>query len=284
MIHVNPIPPDDPPWKTWITEAGEARARLIRTSLKSLKINEDLYKAPRLTLLKLFHNKCAYCESPITADQHLGDVEHYRPKGRVTDEEGKPVFVADGHGQQLAHPGYYWLAYDWLNLLPACIGCNRPGQSPSGMASGKWDKFPVAAFRAVKPGEEAQEEPVLLNPWRDDPNDHLIFDDERGVVVGKTDRGKMTIRILGLNREALIEERRRAYCSAKAHYVLLIDAIKQHNQNEIDDHKSELGMYESGSAPYSAAARAAVRKVDAAFIAELEKARNAVLGLAGPPH
>jgi hypothetical protein len=215
----------------------------------------------------------------IIADQHLGDVEHYRPKGRVTDEDGKLVFIGER-----PHPGYYWLAYDWLNLLPACIGCNRPGQSPSGVVSGKWDKFPVAAFRAAKPGEEEREEPVILNPWRDNPNEHLSFDNELGVIAAKTPRGEANIRILGLNREGLPELRRSVYDTAQLHYSKFIEAIQEKRPDEVEKYKGLIARHQLGIGPYTAFARAALLKRDREFVAELERLRKAVGVMGGLPN
>jgi hypothetical protein len=48
------------------------------------------------------NNKCCFCEA-IAIES--ADVEHFRPKGKVTGAT--------------SHPGYYWLAYDkppWLLL------------------------------------------------------------------------------------------------------------------------------------------------------------------------
>src|SRR5690349_1720738 len=59
---------------------------------------------------ELFHGKCAYCESVYRAVDAL-DIEHYRPKGGVTEDDD--------------HPGYWWLAGVWSNLLPSCPPCNQ---------------------------------------------------------------------------------------------------------------------------------------------------------------
>ena len=55
-------------------------------------------------LSKIYNKKCAFCENDTTAGASL-QVEHYRPKAKVTED--------------LRHPGYYWLGYEWSNLLYA---------------------------------------------------------------------------------------------------------------------------------------------------------------------
>lgn len=121
----------------------------------------------------LFHGKCAYCESFYAALAPV-DVEHYRPKGRV---EGDP-----------AHPGYWWLAMDWANLLPSCLDCNRRRKQETPIAvadlqvlhrtmkTGKQDSFPIAGPRAQpEVSELVGEQALLLDPTRDDPEAHLAY-------------------------------------------------------------------------------------------------------------
>src|SRR5262249_47219395 len=83
----------------------------------------------------LFHDTCAYCESDFSVVD-WGDVEHYRPKKKVTDPEGK--VVRDENGKP--HTGYYWLAYDLSNLMPSCALCNQ--------AEGKLNQFPLEDEKA----------------------------------------------------------------------------------------------------------------------------------------
>ncbi|MDY6994467.1 MAG: HNH endonuclease [Pseudomonadota bacterium] len=59
--------------------------------------------AVKSKLKKLYHDKCAYCESSMSDD--IFTVEHYRPK--------KGSY------------SYYWLGYEWSNLLPVCEKCNN---------------------------------------------------------------------------------------------------------------------------------------------------------------
>lgn len=129
-------------------------------------------------LFELFHGKCAYCESRVLHVDY-GDVEHYRPRGRVEEDA--------------THPGYWWLAYETENLLPSCGLCNGPG--------GKWDQFPLDGGEHVRaPGSLAGEQPLLLNPYEPEhPRTHLRFL-PRGGVEGRTPRGERTIEICGLRR------------------------------------------------------------------------------------
>jgi uncharacterized protein (TIGR02646 family) len=91
----------------------------------------------RSVLFDAFLGKCAYCEVQFVLDQ-TGDVEHFRPKAGVVDE----------HDQRVDHPGYYWLAYEWSNLLPSCSKCNRLTKTKDGRRVGKGERFPVMGRRA----------------------------------------------------------------------------------------------------------------------------------------
>jgi len=104
-----------------------------------------------------------------------------------------------------------------------------------------------------------REKPLLLNPWLDDPEDHLIFDDT-GVVGFRTRRGEVTIDVLGLNRDALIDDRREACEQAARHVRALQEAYARHDILEAIQHEAKLDAILLGNAPYSAAALAAARR------------------------
>lgn len=150
---------------------------------KAYKFSTYKDEAGRLALETLFQGKCAYCETHY-ASQAPVDIEHYRPKGGVEDDPD--------------HWGYWWLAADWMNLLPSCIDCNRrryqilptPGTVSlvdlrnSGKPiwqTGKDIAFPVVpGTRALGLGEDPDQEllnerPYLLDPCRDDPDGHLEY-------------------------------------------------------------------------------------------------------------
>jgi uncharacterized protein (TIGR02646 family) len=144
-------------------------------------------------LNELFFRKCGYCESHY---EHVApmDVEHYRPKSAIRVE---------GHDTK---PGYHWLASSWGNLLPSCNACNR---------SGKSTHFPLAdeRRRARKEGQEDRESPLLLDPYQDNPERHLRFDEEGGIRpagrAAEDPKGRVTIDVCKLARVPLSQERKK---------------------------------------------------------------------------
>ncbi len=236
MRRIDFTQPSDRAWKDWRRRCEKARNKIIDAykAGKDIKINEDLYKEMKVDVYmhydQPFRGKCAYCDRDIY-NQH-GDVEHFRPKGGVTDASDVPV-TRIIRGVKESHPGYYWLVYDLSNLLPACIRCNQiSGKFTSGKLIGKWNRFPVKGFRAWKPGDEKREEPLLINPMFVDPTDHLIFD-KSGVLGWKTRQGKETIDILGLNEYDLPDRRKERYESVKSvtsEYINLYRANSQGDQ------------------------------------------------------
>ncbi|TCK67244.1 uncharacterized protein (TIGR02646 family) [Winogradskyella wandonensis] len=150
-----------------------------------------------------YYNKCAYCERLAKAD-----IEHYRPKKKVVEDN--------------THNGYYWLCYEWTNLLPSCVKCNREGA--------KHSKFPILGIRVYTPSFLANaqlnlnhqraentplldEMPYLLHPEVDDPEAYFdFFNDPSGDGIrirgiDAQNRGNETIGICLLNRQELRLER-----------------------------------------------------------------------------
>src|SRR5687767_2055063 len=63
-------------------------------------------------LTEISQGKCAYCESPIKEGN--ASLDRFRPKAGAMDLEG--AFSTEH---------YWWLAYQWENLYPACLKCNK---------------------------------------------------------------------------------------------------------------------------------------------------------------
>jgi uncharacterized protein (TIGR02646 family) len=200
-------------------------------------------------LEQLFHGKCAYCETFYASSEPV-DVEHFRPKGRV-------------HGDA-NHPGYWWVAMDWTNLLPSCIDCNRKRKQTlvavsdsllelyeSSGHAGKQDSFPIEGTRAQPEAADfTDERALLLNPCHDDPSEHLEFHfgDQtptalvlpRAVDPGaspprRSVRGATSIQVYGLNRLRLVQDRTRVLRRLEFLESLAVDLAAMADEVESSD-------------------------------------------------
>jgi hypothetical protein len=312
MIHVEFNPNDlqgdqKTWWEGWLTEAELATKAIIdewetkrktvvtKEELKKLKLtfNEEVWKKLRDWLLdNVFHDKCAYCETRVVREDY--HAEHFRPKGAVKFKVenkihlGKAIVkdeMADdlvAREQEIDHPGYFWLAYHWRNLLPSCPLCNKGG--------GKNNQFPVKrshlAIRRLQDTDiqdlddpriesltvkkifylqpqdlDKREDPLLLHPYdkgENDPRKHIRFgagiaapiEDASGTP---SEKGKHSIAVYNLNEERLIADRLSRQKNVWTLYLTRI-AGAQGVESEIKKVVTEvLTPYIEGKEPYSAA-------------------------------
>ena len=172
------------------------------------------------------HKKCVYCEAP-TSVVAFGDVEHYRPKSE-----------------------YWWLAYCYDNYLFSCQLCNNS----------KSNDFPVDGPRLQEPpidngstdatlddwqtrlcpdplrpdegythaqytADHLAERPLLLNPYLDEPEQHLawkvfpVLEEVRLVALEGDDFSANVVQAMDkhcdLNREELLWWRYERYKDMK---------------------------------------------------------------------
>nr|WP_225777699.1 HNH endonuclease [Pseudomonas sp. Marseille-Q3773] len=231
-----------------LNEARDHRAAVPPPGEKKTEFKYKAYKAAdvRSALEKLFHGKCAYCETYYAASAPV-DIEHYRPKGAVAEDA--------------AHGGYWWVAMHWENLLPSCIDCNRKrGQGLvdtsnslevlAGTArtrlqlAGKKDSFPLAdgGVRAMTETTDfSRELPLLINPCEDDPATYLAhsLDPQHptGLIVAVGDaqqqaRANASIHTYGLNRLKLFQDRNRVLRKLQFLGDLIIDLAESISELE----------------------------------------------------
>ncbi len=196
-------------------ERARVRMHYIDPDCVTYEFNVYRDREVLAALNTLFNDKCAYCESSYRSTSPT-DIEHFRPKGRVSNEAG--------------HKGYWWLASTWNNLLASCILCNREqynelfdlaivGLNPALVKSGKVDHFPLAGpYRAFTETDELErEDPLLIDPTQRDPAEYFIWKkmQDLQVIVPRheadvtTRYAQTSIQIYGLNRRSLVEERTR---------------------------------------------------------------------------
>ena len=159
-----------------LAESGELKSKNFNRRLWSGKVKNFLYKSQ--------HGKCCYCERNPPIEE--AEVEHFRPKAEVKEA-----------GEN--HPGYWWLAYNWENLLIACQLCNR---------TYKKTQFPLKdeSKRAYEENCNLDEEdPLLINPLEEDPEQLICYEELEEPqfmvkAVGKCERAEKTVKELtGIN-------------------------------------------------------------------------------------
>lgn len=141
------------------------------------------YQVAKEGLFRDQHTVCAWC-GQRQREEDFRDVDHFRPKSI-----------------------YPWLTWTWENLLFSCNPCNRQQ---------KGKLFPLLTDVVLAVGQmpsEGLEEPALLDPFVDDPHQHITYQPEglegwRPVPVSGSRRGFATIVVLGLDREALMNDYR----------------------------------------------------------------------------
>jgi hypothetical protein len=217
----------------WLADAAQRTERFRRAG----RYDEASGNWSRIkkVYMRLQHNKCAYCERDLTAEDFGGaiehDVEHYRPKSQVrswpTDAIARERNIEFDFptGEEFAE-GYYLLAYHVFNYLASCKKCNTPLKS---------DFFPIAGSRMQgdDPALLVREEPFLPYPignLDDDPEEILTF---AGISpIPKADGGPrlrralVTIKLLELDRREELWRGR-----ARVLVMLFLALQKEHSEN-----------------------------------------------------
>jgi hypothetical protein len=286
-------------WKDWTRRAERATARaldafetwLVARDGKPFEFdfNSDVWGDLKVWLLEhVFYSKCAYCEWEIL--RFPGDAEHFRPKGAVKRKTAsgrfeKPLCRIDdpvtGGVLRWVHPGYFWLAYDWRNLVPACQACNSGlGKNERfdvrkeyvvlvKLSQQEHDAIPVASrplksrkwpdYYYLAPADlDEAEGPLLLNPLNPEeernPRKHIRFG-VRGIAVAvdESEIGTNSIETLQLAEERLRVARERAQTTFRDKYF---DAMRRFDPEKAATSEARvlLDEYTRGRWPFSAAA------------------------------
>jgi hypothetical protein len=283
--------------KSASTEIDAARKYYLQVPTPKSAYEFKRYKEHEVCveLNRLFSGKCAYCESPYNATDSR-DIEHYRPKGQVTEEP--------------AHVGYWWLAATWENLLISCPPCNQyrfqslywHGMTAVQMKKalsdepqdhrGKGCRFPLVdpSKRAFNEHQNiSAEEALLINPSDTNPNKYLcwIFDWDKTQPVWEADvltvhvsaavkngtediRGRTSIEIFGLDRLELFRARMtqlKHVQSAMLSYMETLEDLAYETDliraskltKRLARHRQKLKSFCRKEAAYAGVARAFVR-------------------------
>lgn len=180
----------------------------IKSEVLSEKNNHDAntacYRDTTIgSLMDLYDNKCAICERSRGTELQ---VDHYRPKKNRNNTSNK----------EYNQSGYYWLTYEWENLIPLCSKCNQKKSNKFPLKG--WndrnrisDHLNINNIQGFNPTDlnwlQQYERPLMINPEIEiQPARHFIFKSD-GEMLGRTEEGEETIKICDLNRKDLRRER-----------------------------------------------------------------------------
>lgn len=189
-----------------------SRAGVGNNSLTKMPFDTSVYgdQTVKDLLISDQNEKCCFCEAKFL-DNSYGDVEHFRPKG---------AYKKAG-ANKLTYPGYYWLAYEWSNLMFSCEKCNR---------SFKKNVFPLSNENTRKPFHNhpnalEDEENLLIDPSAEDPRDHIVFNEEVPIAVNGSNKGTKSIEAYGLERMN----------NTRIEYLVMLDLALTCSQIDIHD-------------------------------------------------
>ena len=152
----------------------EAQRYVDENSLYKCKymLNGDDNYPVRDMLKKIYHNKCAYCETKFT--RSYINIEHYRPKSK-----------------------YYFLAYSWSNLLPICQVCNTTKSNHSELSDEnlrlKYNNETLQDVQYKTKDYNLVEKPLFIHPDIDDYENLFYFNTKGKMLINTKHRDKKRI-------------------------------------------------------------------------------------------
>lgn len=168
-IDLSIIKTTDPDVVTWFNEAKSHFCELGKLTThdnrKKYLTKHNIWSKFKPILIRYYGEKCWYSECSLEGS--FDDVDHFRPKGKSTDDKNN-IILSDG---------YWWLAYDYLNYRLSCEKSNRSFGS-----GGKNDMFPLKPGTVPATQGNKDDIPLLLDPCVD--SDVALIDcNEAGEIM-----------------------------------------------------------------------------------------------------
>ncbi len=220
---------------TWMARAAERTANYKAAG--KVTDSSHIWSEIKEVFMKIQGNKCAFCESELegkSSGKGVHDVEHFRPKNRITKWQASPEF--DTLGIAITDPavskGYHLLTYNLLNYSIACGPCNQTIKS---------DRFPIKGYYNTSmenPSTESDSEiPLLLFPIGDvDVDCENLIDFNGAVPIAKApgglpfERAITTIEFFRLGRA---DERGRLFLE-RCEKILVINSFLSEDDDPAD--------------------------------------------------
>lgn len=203
------------------TTATQLRNDLINAGhwLNQNHYKNQFKKNDTKNALDSMSSTCVFCQQKLTiatSNEDARSVEHFRPKAK-----------------------YWWLAYSWDNLFPVCIACNRAKDNEfecNGTIITNIRSGDLADIHTLAADYQVVEQPKILHPELDIPENHLKYELNGKIENDGSDRGKYTIDTCQLDRLDLIGKRKGVFDTFDEKVsLILFDGSKSstEKQNEI---------------------------------------------------
>lgn len=178
------------------------------------KANASIYahSSVKESLRDTQHNKCAYCETLNPTSHDV--VEHFRPKNGWQQKRG----------DLLHQPAYFWLSYQWENLIFACDTCND--------AAHKGNLFPISnpSQRADATNPDiVNEKPLLIDPYVVNPEWYIEWNKDIPRPRKKSRKGQKSIEVFGLDKDGMMMDQRRQYLQEIEETLALVESAAPGN-------------------------------------------------------
>ena len=254
----------------WLGRAKSQTRKVIRA--RRVAEGDGIWSEIKSLYMELQGFKCMYCEKPMPREGAGGtaagkveyDVEHFRPKNRVTSWPTKEVKEKRGidYAERLAMGetrGYVRLAFDPLNYGVSCKTCN---------SELKGDRFPITGTTNSRMRDRAKldevERPCLLLPVGESGEDPEVWLEWLGPTVrARTDLDPDTmLRARALVDFLELDTRADLLFSRCTLVVLLWDELEQtHAAGDDGVRAREFVARMTDDASYFAACARAFRKL-----------------------
>lgn len=195
------------------------------------------WRAFKKILTDTFGEMCWYSEKFFKTSP--GDVDHFRPKNRSTDENGNVLY----------QDGYWKLAYDYKNYRYCCENCNRRFED-----GGKNDCFPLKTSPSPTSVPSNNDDNVLLDPCNEGDCELISCNEEGAVVAMSSDaydihRVQISVDVYNLNLFNSERKKIRNNCSKllKRFFIHYMDSNRNGMNDDIEDIKELMNLNESFS-------------------------------------
>ena len=198
---------------------GSSRVRARSAGRSASHSTRASPRPSRPDLKRLFLGKCAYCESPVPIAS-FSDADCFRPR---TGSRGSVRWDLEAQGWHEASQRSGRVLVAGLRVVQPVPLLHRvraeQTQSVPGGRTSSGDPFtrggaPKGAGGVDRPVRRSARAVLRLpevGPDREPPSDPDAIERRDGGRYGSVDRARSTIAILGLNRPALVEARRKEY-------------------------------------------------------------------------